>query len=330
MLSERLGHADVTVTLKLYVHTLPHHDAEAAEVVAAAIRGARWTIAARGRKGAETWPHVPEPGGTCRHLRGTFAHVDRHLGARARTALYPRRRVRFPASPLRGESAREENERAERFADTAARDSHQVMEAHEKLLELRAEVERLEAKVTRPSSPPPLSPLDDRPANERGRATVRPAPRAVRRCYRPDRTLPVTCRVQGPPRRGAGYVRGACTARPKAWAMAYALQVLRTEFKAMSGRVCGRVSDRHSLVDFKLPHLRQNIGRVPHLQRAIGWSGITTTQVPAAMTGIGRRVHEPGAGVGRTCRGCTTGGALSDYGIARPTTSASVSASSSA
>ena len=134
----------------------------------------------------------------------------------------------------------------------------------------------------------------------------------------------------GPARRGAGYVRGACTARPKAWAMAYALQVLRTEFKAMSGRVCGRVSDRHSLVDFKLPHLRQNIGRVPHLQRAIGWSGITTTQVPAAMTGIGRRVHEPGAGVGRTCRGCTTGGALSDYGIARPATSASVSASSSA
>ncbi len=39
MLSQRIGHADVTVTLKVYAYMLPGDDESAADLAAAAITG---------------------------------------------------------------------------------------------------------------------------------------------------------------------------------------------------------------------------------------------------------------------------------------------------
>jgi hypothetical protein len=121
-----------------------------------------------------------------------------------------RLRARLTAADARAmvaeQSGREEHERAEWLADVAARDSHQVRETQEKLLELQAEVKRLEVEVARFSSLWLLSAPDDRPANERSPATARPASLDLRWCDRPGCTLRATCRVQGP----RGVERDAC------------------------------------------------------------------------------------------------------------------------
>jgi integrase len=41
LVQQRLGHADVSVTLNLYSHVMPGHDAEAAAALAAALDGSR-------------------------------------------------------------------------------------------------------------------------------------------------------------------------------------------------------------------------------------------------------------------------------------------------